>query len=349
MECDDVTDKDVVFGDPIVGKLPEVEDPGKPVPLRCPKEMTPEQFAKHCVTRIPYEECCPYCVAGKTPNGHHRRSPSQRKIPFICADYGFITEAATQDVVPILVVYARPWRIYFATVMDTNGHDINAVKRLARWIRKCGLTHFVYRSDREQSIRKLIFEAVKLARVQAEELKKEDLDDSESDVEPAAVPEESHVGESQSNGRAERSVQIIKAQFRTMKLELEDKLQCRIPCSHPILTWLVEYCSMLVTKFQVGEDGKTGYQRLHGQASRDRLPNVCETIMFSPHAFQRGCRCSLEIWYIFGARMGLRSELCGPVRWHGDSCTCPCQNDCLQEMATPAMPTDSCCTLERKP
>lgn len=203
-DFDKVTGKDVVDGDPIVGKHPEIEGPSKPVPRKCQKEMTSEEFAQHCVTHIPYNESCPYCVAGKKPNWHHRKSSSHRKVPFLCADYGFSTEAATQDVIPILVVYVRPWRNYFATVVETKGHDLNAVKRLARWIRECGLTHFVYRSDREPAIRKHIFEAVKLAGVQAEELKMEDLEDSEPDAEAAAVPEESHVGESQRNGRAER-------------------------------------------------------------------------------------------------------------------------------------------------
>ena len=50
--------------------------------------------------------------------------------------------------------------------------------------------HSVFRSAGEQAIRKLLREAITLAGVQAEMLKPKDLADTESDIEPVAVPEE---------------------------------------------------------------------------------------------------------------------------------------------------------------
>ena len=241
-----VTHEHTVFGDPIVGRHAAPEDPTQPLPSKCPKEMTPEEFAQHCVTHLPYSDACPYCVAGKRPNVHHRRSQSNRNIQFRCADYGFITDAATQDVIHILVPYVHPLRIYVATAVDTKGQDLNAIKRVARWIRECGLTHVVFRPDREQAIRKFLFEAVKLAGVHAEEASPDDVD-SESDTDCAAAPDESHVGESQSNGGAERSAQVVKGQVRTLKLCLEDRLQRRITLPHPLCTRLVEHSAILIT------------------------------------------------------------------------------------------------------
>ena len=128
-------------------------------------------------------------------------------------------------------------------------------------------------------MRKLLLEATKLAGVQAEEIKPED-DEPDSDLEFVGVPEESNVGESQSNGRAERSVQLVKGQLRTMKLALEDKLQRQIPCSHPIIAWMIEYSALLISKYQPGDDGKTKWERMHGQPARERLPEFGETVLF---------------------------------------------------------------------
>lgn len=73
-----------------------------------------------------------------------------------------------------------------------------------------------------------------------------------------------------------------------MKHDLENRVQCQIPLLHPMRAWLAEYSSMPVTNFQTGKDCKTAYQRLHGQASRDRLPYVGETAMFFIPKHSRG-------------------------------------------------------------
>ena len=80
------------------------------------------------------------------------------------------------------------------------------------------------------------------------------------------------VGESQSNGLAERAMQTVEGQLKCMKLALEDRLQCSIPCSHPIMSWVVEYAAMLINKYQPsGDDAITRRERLHGQPANERL------------------------------------------------------------------------------
>ena len=68
-----------------------------------------------------------------------------------------------------------------------------------------------------------------------------------------AVPEASAVGESQSNGRAERSVQRLEDHVRTLLAELEDRLDHQLrPDSH-VVSWLAEYASVLLNKCHVNE------------------------------------------------------------------------------------------------
>ena len=82
------------------------------------------------------------------------------------------------------------------------GPDLPMVNREGQFMRDCGLTHFVYRSDREPAIRALLADAAQLAGLRAEQ----EEEDAEAIV---AVPETSTPGESQSNGAAERCVQLI--------------------------------------------------------------------------------------------------------------------------------------------
>ena len=100
-----------MVGDPIVEHHPVA--PGEVIPkaLASPKEMTEREFAEHCLTHIPYNPACHYCVAGKRNNVHHQRSPGGRKIPLVAADYGFLTIKSTNEVVPFICVYVKPWRI----------------------------------------------------------------------------------------------------------------------------------------------------------------------------------------------------------------------------------------------
>ena len=62
------------------------------------------------------------------------------------------------------------------------------------------------------------------------------------------VPAMSAAGESQSNGRAERTVQVFEDKVRAHKAALEARLKVRVPVDHPIMRWLVEYIGVLLTK-----------------------------------------------------------------------------------------------------
>ena len=93
-----------------------------------------------------------------------------------------------------------------------------------------------------------------------------------------AVPEHSHTGESQSNGFAERSVQLVEDQARTMKAALEDRLGQRIAAAHPLMRWLIHHAATLLTKFHLGADGRTAYMRMHGRKPMERICEFGERI-----------------------------------------------------------------------
>ena len=59
-----------------------------------------------------------------------------------------------------------------------------------------------------------------------------------------AIPEHSAVGESQSNGKAERAVRHVEDLVRCHKAHLEDSLGKTIPVHHPVISWLIEYVAV---------------------------------------------------------------------------------------------------------
>ena len=95
------------------------------------------------------------------------------------------------------------------------------------------------------------------------------------------VPENSAVGESQSNGRAERAVQRVEDQLRTFLGELEDRLGYQLRADAPILSWLVEYVAAAQHKHPINETtGTTAYKFLHGADASERLGANVEPVFY---------------------------------------------------------------------
>ena len=142
---DVVKDEDVDLDSVIVGKEPvAAKKPSGMTALPLPKLMTPAEFEKHRLTHLPYHPGCPFCLMGRRPNAHHRRRKAKaRSIPHVVADYGFL-RSTDDDLITILVVYSRPWRIYWATVCDVKGPSANVVTRLAQLYRDTGRTQVTY-------------------------------------------------------------------------------------------------------------------------------------------------------------------------------------------------------------
>ena len=90
-------------------------------------------------------------------------------------------------------------------------------------------------------------------------------------------PKESH---EKSNGTAELAVQQVHGLARTMKEQVEDMAQVKIPQKHPLLAWLIEHGGTLITLFAKGSDGFTPIYRLKGRPWRVALPSFGETVEF---------------------------------------------------------------------
>ena len=158
---------EVLLGDPIVGVEEVRFEEGRgfgarePRALPAPKQPTEAQRAKHNLTHLNYETWCPFCVAGRRNNSHHRPShESSRSVPLVVADYAFLRNQSDEDVATVLVVKILPYKIFFSCVVDAKGVDNDVVQRLAQLFKDLGLVHFVYRSDKEPAIRAMLEQAI---------------------------------------------------------------------------------------------------------------------------------------------------------------------------------------------
>ena len=94
------------------------------------------------------------------------------------------------------------------------------------------------------------------------------------------IVEASPVGSSTSNGVVERAIQSVQGQVRVLKLALERRWGVLIPARHCVIPWLVEYAAYLLNRFEVGQDGKTAYERLKGKQARTLGVEFGEAILW---------------------------------------------------------------------
>ena len=123
------------------------------------------------------------------------------------------------------------------------------VRRIKAFLRETGCEHarIVIKSDQEPAIIALR-KAVSKARAE----------DSNAET----IPEEAPLDDHASNGIAERCVQAVEEQVRVLRSALEKRLGAGLDNDSPIWAWLVEYAGLLLSRFEIGHDGLSSYERL---------------------------------------------------------------------------------------
>ena len=233
-----------------------------------PQSPSKAEWLSHQATHLPFRSWCPECVAGRSDNpGHRKRAAEERTVPEISIDYAFIRREAETDTATILVVKDRASRAVQATVLRMKGASLEeAGEKATEAVANFGHTagKLMVKCDNENAMLDLRAEVIRRLPV-------------------GVLAVNSPVGESQSNGVVENGVKVYKGLLRVHLASLEKKLKgAKIPSSHPILTWMVEYVGDVLTKYLRGNDGKTGYQRLYGKSSNEEEYEFGERVMFRP-------------------------------------------------------------------
>ena len=88
-------------------------------------------------------------------------------------------------------------------------------------------------------------------------------------------------GDHQANGSAEQAVRTARAQARTHLAALASALGLGdLPLDHPVLPWAVRHGAWCFSRFHVGKDGKTGWERNRGKPYRGVLAQLGEQVLY---------------------------------------------------------------------
>ena len=227
--------------------------------LRNPEDPTKEEWEQHMMTHVPFRNWCPHCVRGRAVSqGHFRNKKDDKAIPTIGIDYMYMKprkegEASREEYtdgdeagMPILVIKDENTKRISAHVVPEKGRNAHAVKVLRHEIEILGYKKMILKSDQEPAIMALK-ESVKRER--------------DEDI----VMEESPVGESASNGSIENAVRNVQGQVRSMRDALETRYQIKINGESSCIPWMVRHAANLISRYQVGMDGRTAYERWKGK------------------------------------------------------------------------------------
>merc|ERR1712240_171121 len=180
-------------------------------------------------------------------NHKKRENQDEKQIPEIVFDYVFLASAEDDETIPVQVARDRRTQMLFAHVMPRKGmvchHGADAMEKD---IAKLGYQEIILKSDGEPAI-KAVQEEVKRRRT------------------ANTILENSARSDSRANGAAERAVKAVSEQVRVLRAGLQARLGSVIKGSHPVMTWLVQHAADCLSKYQVGEDGKTAYERWKGK------------------------------------------------------------------------------------
>ena len=198
------------------------------------------------------------------PHRHDQTPADERQVPEVHLDYAFARRCEEDEVVPILVMKHRQSRAVRCWVVPRKGVLEEVAAEVAqRGIRDFGIVGpVVIKTDGEGPIVAL------RRRVQA--------------MHPGALEQSPAAHEHESNGIIENGNKLGKGLLRVHLLSLERKLGGHIACSHPVFAWLTEFVGDVLSKYLVGKDGKTPYERLYGKSVHEEGLEFGECLWWCP-------------------------------------------------------------------
>ena len=277
----------------------DAEEGRRPVGVPNAPVVTEKERCEHELTHMPFRAGCPHCVRGRGRNRPHLRRrgcpEDELHVPRVCLDYFFAGDSdhkAAEN--PILVMVDEDTGEKFARKggqkgvgiegqMDWRSDDLH--RELLAWGHAGGAGgQLIIKTDVEPAI-----VAVRecLARRHGGRI----------------VPEKPAIGEKKSNGVAEEAGKTVRDVALTLKDHLEHEAKITLKPGDVITEWLFRWAAMIASRFLVGSDGRTAYERRRGRACR--VPTACfgETVFYKQlHAGARAEKFASD-WH-FGLFLG---------------------------------------------
>ena len=244
---------------------------------RAPQRVTQAEREEHERTHIPYRLWCDVCVKARGRRMAHRSRSETDKIyedgiPRICMDYFYMNERDREEGRnPLVIVTDEDAGDKYARAVGRKGvgerGDMDWLIRdisfeLKSWRHQGGSgSRLIMKADGERSL-KTLRDAV--ARYHG----------------GIVVPEVSARGECQSNGVAEQAAQVVAEFVRVFTEQIEEKAKVKLSPEDTISLWMVRWAAILCSKYMVGADGRTAYERRRGRRCRLRVVPFGERVLF---------------------------------------------------------------------
>jgi hypothetical protein len=121
--------------------------------------MTAEQRARHNLTHIPFHPSCEFCVAGKSPDSHHRSSSSLSReqlksldsTPVVSLDYWFAATRHNQQSQATILTIVDHNSGFVDAISCSKGSHEGAVTFVKAFLRQVGHVKCILQSDAEAS------------------------------------------------------------------------------------------------------------------------------------------------------------------------------------------------------
>lgn len=253
----------------------EGEDGRDPQTLRAPHRVSKEEREVHELTHTPYRAWCRHCVRARGRNAPHRTREEDRKkggVPKVSMDYFFMSQVDEQaHKNPILVMIDESTGEKYARAVGQKGIGGDRemdwlIKDLSEELRVWGHPggeggHIILKSDGERSI-VAVREA--LAKYHGGKV----------------VPESPPRGESQSNGVVEEAGKTIREFVRVLKDQVEEKASIKLECAEVLTAWMVRWAAMVCSRYLVGKDGLTAYERRRGRKCKTPVVAFGEKVWY---------------------------------------------------------------------
>ncbi len=211
---------------------------------------SPSEVASHNRTHNPYRSWCSVCVRAKGKEAPHFRRKKRTKggLPKWGMDYATLGEAEDEkDCITILVQKDEVSGALFGDRCQVKGpKDEWMGRRVLRNIESTGRRDIAVVTDGEPA---LVAAQVKL------------IDGRAGRTMPLNPP----AYNPETNGVIEKGVQDFSGQLRALKIALEGRIGEKLHMHDAIMEWMIPHAGFIITRFQVGHDGKTPWERLVGK------------------------------------------------------------------------------------
>ncbi|MDJ0514128.1 MAG: reverse transcriptase domain-containing protein [Methyloceanibacter sp.] len=210
---------------------------------KAPEMPSAQEVKEHEALHLPYKSWCDICKKSKGKIDSHYKHDDSRDIvgeyPVVQADY------LDLDGIKVLVAVDVNSGFPAATVVPKKGIEESSIVWGIKLLNFLGHPKVIIQTDPEKPLGAWATEVAKKCG-------------------RTARTRESPRGSPASNGVAERAIQMLEGQIRSLRFQLEKKLDKEVDINKPLFVWLIKHSAWALGRFQPTRGGPPAWSVLHG-------------------------------------------------------------------------------------